>query len=414
MAAETARLIDFKLPSLGSDMDQGTIIAWRVAVGDTVAKGDVLLEVDTEKSDIDVEVWHDGVIAEILVEPGQEVPVGAVLARLTVDADAAADAAAEPGAGPDGGPDGRPGGGLGGEAAPEPAEPVTPTAAPAVVDAVPERSPAGPARAGASVDPVPDPRLVYWPSPSPSSTASPVPPVVTTPASKGAAPTDRAARRQAAVAALMERANREIPHFHLARDLDVTDAMQWLEAHNASAPPPDRILPAAVLLWAVAQAAHRQPAVNGTWSEGAQPSDHVQLGVAVHLRGGGLVTPVLPAAEEMTLGDLMGGLRDMVGRARAGRLNSSDTTPATLTVTNVGDGEADAVFGVIRPPQLGLVGFGRIAPRAVVIDGAVVPRTIVTATLSADHRAVNGHAGAAFLDALATVLSNPEEFAHEH
>ncbi len=256
------------------------------------------------------------------------------------------------------------------------------------------------------------PRLVYWPGQAQNNSS-----VRSSEAASDPQPS-RADRRQAAVASLMERSNSEIPHFHLVRQLDLTAALDRLDGHNDKVPPTERILPAAVLLYAVAQAASGST-INGTFNNGPIDADHVDLGVAVHVRGGGLITPVLPAAEDLTLDTLMSELQALVGRARSNRLGTRDMTPATLTVTNLGDSGADRVLGVIRPPERALVGFGQIAERPVVIDGVIEIRRTVDVSLSADHRVVNGQAGARFLEAINAVVSEPIDMSraggsHDH
>jgi len=385
--AETGTLVEFVMPSLGSDMEEGTVIEWLVQVGDTVRKGDVLLRVDTEKSDIDVETWHDARIAEILAMPGDKVPVGEVLARIDI--------------------------GASDHPRSHPVE--TTMVEPVAVETGSNEVSAARTKATLAGEVIADPRLVYWPSPTsvPSSVVEP---------SRGqeqapkVAPSEypqhtRATRRQGVVAELMARSNREIPHFHVTREIDVTDALAWLDRHNADVEPPERILAAAVLLYCVAQAANRISIVNGTYADGPIGSDHVDLAVAVHVRGGGLVTPVLPAAETMALDVLMVELQMMVARARSGRMTTRDMSSASLTVTNLGDSGADLVIGVIQPPQRALVGFGRVIARPIVVDGAIVARSTLVATLSADHRVVNGHAGSRFLDVLAGLLAAPQDFA---
>ena len=409
MAADLTDEMDFTLPSLGSDMDEGTVLTWLVDVGDRVVKGDVLLRVDTEKAEIDVEVWHEAVVLELLVGPGDTVPVGTTIARL----------GAAPVSGATTPPTDR-----------EPTQtPSQPALAEVTTPAEPAPAPTSAASGAAASPPsLPGrvassdrthgdevqatPRLVYWPNetgetpapetPGPETSAPDIPaPDTPKPAQS------RAERRQGAVAALMERSNREIPHFHLVRQIDLTATMAWLDEHNNNVPPTERILPAAVLLYAVAKAAQGST-VNGTFQDKPFEADRVDLGVAVHVRGGGLMTPVLPAAEDLSLDTLMQELQGMVGRARSNRLSTRDMSPATLTVTNLGDSGVDRVLGVIRPPERALVGFGRIAERPIVIDGVIEVARTVDVSLSADHRVVNGQAGARFLDALNKTLSQPD------
>jgi pyruvate dehydrogenase E2 component (dihydrolipoamide acetyltransferase) len=134
----------------------------------------------------------------------------------------------------------------------------------------------------------------------------------------------------------------------------------------------------------------------------------VHLGVAISLRQGGLVAPALRNADVLTLDQLMQALGDLVRRARARSLRSSELSDPTVTVTNLGDQGVDVVHGVIYPPQVALVGFGRVGERPWVIDGVLAAAPVVTASLAADHRVSDGHRGARFLSALRDLLQHPE------
>jgi pyruvate dehydrogenase E2 component (dihydrolipoamide acetyltransferase) len=236
-----------------------------------------------------------------------------------------------------------------------------------------------------------------------------VPPIP--PAAEPAAPElDRVAAMKAAIATSMARSKREIPHYYLSHDIDMQRALAWLREENLRRPVEQRLLPAALLLKATALAVANVPEMNGHWLDGAfRPGDSVNLGVAISLRGGGLVAPAILGAETLDLGRLMAALSDLVARARTGKLRSSEVSEATITVTNLGEGSATAVFGVIYPPQVALVGFGSITERPVAIDGMLGVRPVVTATLAADHRASVGHRGGIFLARLSDLLQKPEE-----
>ncbi len=171
-----------------------------------------------------------------------------------------------------------------------------------------------------------------------------------------------------------------------------------------------RILPAALIAKATASAARDHPSFNGWWRHGQlEQAEAVHLGIITSLRDGGLVALVVGNADEKDLATLMDELRDLVSRARGNRLRSSDVSDATLSVTNLGERGVDAVHGVIHPPQVALVGFGRIRERPAVVEGTVIGRPLVTATLAADHRASDGHVGARFLATIEASLQAPEE-----
>lgn len=215
---------------------------------------------------------------------------------------------------------------------------------------------------------------------------------------------------QAATAALMARSKREIPHYYLQSTIDVASVLDWLAVHNQGRPPTDRVLPAAVLLKATATCLLRVPELNGFYVDDRfEPADHVDLGVAISLRGGGLLVANLRGADALPVDEMMSRLKDVATRARAGRLTSSEMSVPTVTVTNLGDQGAELVHGVIYPPQVALVGFGRIVERPWAVSGLLGVRPLVVATLAGDHRVTDGHRGSRFLEALDAALQKPEE-----
>jgi pyruvate dehydrogenase E2 component (dihydrolipoamide acetyltransferase) len=213
------------------------------------------------------------------------------------------------------------------------------------------------------------------------------------------------------IAERMSRANRDIPHYHLALDVDVEDVFADLAELNETLPIAERILPAALYVHAVGRALARHPAFNGFWIDDAfQPGERVNVAMAISLRRGGLMTPHVEGADELSLGETMARLTELVTAARTGNLKARWMTGSTITVTNLGDLGADLVHGVVSPPQVALVGVGRPRARGWVVDGQVVPRTVLTLTLAADHRATDGMTGSRFLNTIADNLTRlPEE-----
>jgi pyruvate dehydrogenase E2 component (dihydrolipoamide acetyltransferase) len=215
---------------------------------------------------------------------------------------------------------------------------------------------------------------------------------------------------RAAIAAAMARSKREIPHYYLSTTIDMSAALAWLRAENEKRPVTERLLPVALLIKAVARALGDVRELNGYWRDGGfRQGAGIHVGCAISLRGGGLVAPALHNADQMDLGALMRKLSDLVARARAGALKSSELADSTITVTNLGDQGVDAAFGIIYPPQVALVGFGRISERPWAGSGKVEARPLLTATLSADHRATDGHRGGMFLTAVDRLLQAPEK-----
>ncbi|HEX8963660.1 MAG TPA: dihydrolipoamide acetyltransferase family protein, partial [Rhodocyclaceae bacterium] len=225
------------------------------------------------------------------------------------------------------------------------------------------------------------------------------------------APSDKVVEMRRAIASAMARSKREIPHYYVAETIPLAKALAWLTAENAQRPMAERLLPAVLLIKAVATALKRFPELNGFYTEGAfHPSVQAHVGVAISLRQGGLIAPALLDVQAKPPTQLMQELTDLVKRCRAGSLRSSEMSEPTITVTNLGDQGTDNVFGVIYPPQVALVGFGRIAERPWVDEaGGLKSAPTVTASLAADHRVSDGHRGALFLIELRELLQHPEE-----
>jgi pyruvate dehydrogenase E2 component (dihydrolipoamide acetyltransferase) len=420
---------DFTMPSLGADMDSGTLVEWLVHPGDRVHRGDPMAVVDTDKSAIEVESFDDGVVDALLVQPGQRVAVGTTLATLsqptvpTVTAAAAeppVPTAAEPPV-PTAAAPARPGRVEVGTRPPRRVSPyarrlahelgvdldqVTGSGSHGLIRSGDVRAAvvsAGRSTAPAAV-PTPAPAAV---EPEPARTAGE--PVPEPAAARAAGPTPKAGTR-ATVAALMARSKREIPHYYVATTVDLHALTEWLRRTNRERSVPERIVPAAALLKAAALAAREIPELNGFWRDGGfVPGPGVHLGVAVSVRDGALVAPAVHDAADLALPDLMAALRDLVARARSGRLRRAELADPTLTVTDLGDQGVEEVIGVIQPPQVALVGVGRIVERPWAVDGLLGVRPVVRLTLSGDHRATDGTTGARFLRTMERLLQQPEE-----
>jgi pyruvate dehydrogenase E2 component (dihydrolipoamide acetyltransferase) len=376
-------VIEFKLPSLGADMDEGELLEWKVRPGDVVRKGQVVALVDTSKAAVDVECWQDGTVYELAVMPGKrKIPVGTVLAILL-----------EPGE--------RPGGA---KPAPEPTI--------AVAGATARRRMVSPAARKHAQDRNVDIECVTGTGPQGAVTLQDVERAASEAASLGpVVPTGRkSAEMRKAIAGAMARSKREIPHYYVAETIPMGKALDWLAQRNARSSLAQRLLPVVLLMKAVALSVARFPEFNGFFRDGAfQPAPKVHIGVAISLRQGGLAAPALLDADTKPVSQLMRELSDLVSRCRAGSLRSSEMSEPTITVTNLGDQGTQEVFGVIYPPQVALVGFGRIEERPLIESGGLRITPAVTASLSADHRVSDGHRGALFLIDLRERLQQPEE-----
>jgi pyruvate dehydrogenase E2 component (dihydrolipoamide acetyltransferase) len=376
---------EFRMPSLGADMEAGTLVEWLKQPGDMLKSGDIIAVVETQKGAIEIEVFQEGVLEEQLAAPGAALPVGAVMARIS-----------------------------GGEAAAAaPPQPTMAAPSPPPAPAAPPLPAAGaratPAARRLAQERGVDLAAVAGTGPGGSITREDVAAAAATAArpKPAGAGYDFSAMRKA-IAAAMARSKREIPHYYLSHTIDVAAAQDWIATENASRNPAARLLIGALLVKAVATAVRAFPDFNGSYAaERFQPSEAIHVGVAIAIRGGGLVAPAIHDAADLDVPTLMARMRDLVARVRAGRFRSSEIADPTITVTSLGERGVDAVWGVIYPPQVAIVGFGRIAAQPRVADAAVIARPVVCATLAADHRVSDGHRGALFLQRIGELLSEP-------
>ncbi len=449
------------MPSLGADMEVGRVTEWLVKDGDEVKRGDIVAVVETEKSTIEVEIFESGVIEAIMVPVGEEVPVGTVLARVHSSAPGPRKRRGPETASKESALPTEPTHPTGQEAARTPVlrSPVVRHLAEEsgidlagvigtgegsvitrhdVEQAIAtQRLPSGRVRAspwarrvaaelgvdlnslhgsgprGAVIEA--DVRKVAGTQSRPA--AAPSEPAITTVAPETRAktgPTGDAAAKQAAlrraIGALMARSKREIPHYYLSTTIDMRRASEWLEHVNADRSITDRVVMPVLLLKATARAVATVPEMNGLMvDEKFEANAAVHVGVAISLRGGGVIAPAIHDTDTLGLDDLMVALRELVTRARTGRLRSSEMSDPTITITNLGDLGVDEVFGVIYPPQVALVGFGRVAERPWAEHGLIGAVPTVTATLAADHRVSDGHRGGLFLSTIDRLLQAPED-----
>ena len=380
---------EFRLPALGADMDEGTVLEWHVAPGARVKRGDVVAVVETDKGAIDVEIFMDGVVREIVVPPGTKVPVGTVLALVDVPGETTA--AASPAPSPPSAVEGGDGGRL--------------RISPAARRRARELDLEFTAIKGTG----PDGAITIEDVERAKSAPGRTPPAPQRAPARAAEGAGEGARMREAIAAAMSRSKREIPHYYLSTTVDVRPATEWLAAHNAAVPVTQRLLFAALLIKAVALACRESKGFSGQYRDGRyEEAPAVHVGVAVALRGGGLVAPAIMDTADKPLVALMDDFRALVTRARAGRLRASELAAPTIILTSLGEDSVDAVFPIIQPPQVAIVGAGAVVERPWVVDGAVAPRQVLTLSLGADHRVTDGRLGAQFLARIAAKLAHPE------
>ena len=383
------------MPILGADMTEGKLVSWRKHPGERVERGEIIAEVETDKANVEVECYVPGVIERLLIDEDTTVAVGTPIAAIKADDEAAAAAAQPPTpivTAPAAAPE-------------EPRVGERPRAASA------ERVRASPAARQLAQESGVDLAQVMGTGPGGRITREDVEGAVAARSAPGAesVPDARQVRMRQAIAAAMSRSAREIPHFHLTRNIDMEAALDWLAAANEKRSVADRLLYAVLLIKAVALALRETPDLNAEWQDSVVRKPDINVGMAISLRGGGLVAPALLNADRRTVDDLMAGFKDLVQRTRSGKLLGSELTGGTITITNLGELGADSVYGIIYPHQVALVGFGRVTEQVRVVDGLIGPRPVIAATLSADHRVVDGHLGSTYLAAVDRLLQEPEK-----
>jgi pyruvate dehydrogenase E2 component (dihydrolipoamide acetyltransferase) len=403
-------MADFVMPSLGADMEAGVLVGWLRRPGEHVNRGDIIAEVETDKGIIEVEVFTSGTIDEVLVQEGDKVPVGTLLARIREDEGApAAETTSKAVV----------------AAAPEPQRAATPAPTESRSDAEPARIRISPAARRLAHDLQVDAATLNGTGPGGAITREDILAAAEAATRKGEAPAisapvsaearesgaeDRLQRMRQTIAAAMSRSKREIPHYYLSSTIDLHRATDWLQQTNISRPPAERVLMGTLFLKATALALKQIPELNAVW-EGDRVAlrSSIHVGVAISLRQGGLVVPALHDTDQLSLNDLMRRLRDLTTRARSGRLRSSELSEGTITVTSMGERGVETVYGIIYPPQVAIVGFGKVVERPWSVDSALISRPVVTVTLAADHRVSDGHRGGLFLNAVDRLLQEPEK-----
>lgn len=439
-------MTEFLMPSLGADMEDGTLIEWRKKSGDTVRRGDIIAEVETQKGLIEIEVFDEGVIEKLLIKEGEKVPVGSPMALINPDGAEAEtkketvskkkEVELQP---------------IEEKAEPKVMEKstkeirikATPIAKRIAEDKGIDLSQiSGTGENGAitkedvenaiaqkveisktvkgekQVEKLVEPELSKGDEKqvevAPEKTeAQPIEAVldkmkkqpVEVQKEITVAPAEAI---RSAVAAAMSKSNREIPHYYLEKRVDMSKALAWMKEANRERPIQKRLLPAALFIKGVASSLDEVSELNAIWENGLQLKNEINIGFVVSLRTGGIIVPAILQADAKSVDEIMEALNDIIPRARALKLRSSELSDSTITITNIGEGSADKVFGVIYPPQVAIIGFGNITEQAFAENGMLGIRPVVNVTLAGDHRATDGITGSRFLGALNKYLQNPE------
>jgi pyruvate dehydrogenase E2 component (dihydrolipoamide acetyltransferase) len=393
------------MPSLGPDMESARVIEWLVKPGDSIRRGDVIVVVETDKGAIEIEVFEDAVVEALVAPLEAELVVGAVLARLRLASEtgsvnelAASTVSVEP-------------------RVTRPAPPPPPVVIPAFKSLASAATSAASARTYPRASPAARQRAAQrgidltklrGSGPDGAVLMADLDIPSTAPRAKRSSGFDQAAMRRV-IGAAMARSKREIPHYYLSQDISLAAALDWLKHTNQARTVEARLLPAVLLLRAVGLALRKTPALNGFYeNQSFRAADGIHVGWAVALRGGGLIAPAIHDVDNKNIDTLMASLRDVVKRARGGGLRSSELMDATVTVTSLGERGANTVLPIIHPPQVAMIGFGRIAERPWAVAGRLEVQPVICATLAADHRVSDGHLGSQLLAEIERLLNAPE------
>ena len=388
-------MIEFLMPSLGADMEAGTLVEWRKKSGDSVKRGDIIAEVETQKGLIEIEVFDEGIIGKLLIKEGAKIPVGTVMALINQSGTALDRKEITP---------------------EQTAIAIQPTEEKVIEKVKEEKSEARTIKASPlakrmAAENIIDLSQIQGTGEEGAITKEDVENAIAQKEKIANSEEKNIPQVQAirsAVAAAMSKSNREIPHYYLEKRIDMTKALAWLGETNHKLPIQKRLLPAALLIKSVAQSLVDFPNLNASWDNGLQLKKEINIGFVVSLRGGGIIIPTIHNANLKNTSEIMEALNDIIPRARAMKLRSSDLSDSTITITSLGEGGADVVFGVIYPPQVAIIGFGGSSQQAVVENGMLGIRHVFTVTLAGDHRATDGLTGSDFLVTLNKHLQNPE------
>jgi len=419
-------MTEFLMPSLGADMEDGTLVEWRKKSGDTVKRGDIIAEVETQKGLIEIEVFDEGVIEKLLIKEGEKVPVGSPMALINPDG-AEVETKKE----------------TASKKKEDELQPIEEKAEQKIMEKSTKeiRIRATPIAKKIAQDKGIDLSQITGTGENGAITKDDVENAIVQKGEKpveklvevepeitGAQPSEAelykmekqpvevkkeraltpAEAIRSAVAAAMSKSNREIPHYYLEKRVDMSKAMAWMKETNRERPIEKRLLPAALFIKAVASSLDEVSELNAIWENGLQLKNEINIGFVVSLRTGGIIVPVILQADSKSVSEIMEVLNDLIPRARALKLRSSELSGSTITITNIGEGSADKVFGVIYPPQVAIIGFGNITEQAFAENGMLGIRPVVDVTLAGDHRATDGITGSRFLGSLNKYLQNPE------
>lgn len=364
-------IYEMPMPSLGADMDEAKMVEWKIKPGDTVKKHQIIASIETTKSVIDVESFHEGKITEILAHIGDVIQVGHPILKM------------------------------------ETAEEIVATTITQLSEVKPsaQRLKISPAAKKMAEENHVDLSQLKGTGPEGEIMLKDV-------ESKIAAAPEKSYKGinlREAIAALMTKSKKEIPHYYVEREIRLDSFMNWIDEKNKALPVDDRLLVPATLMKAIILALKKFPQLNGYYKNANfEMKNEINLGIAFSIKEGGVMAPAVLEADKMILSEFNKAVMDLAQRTRKGGLKNREMSDGTITVTNVGDLGSDSVFGIIFPPQVSIVGLGRIRKAPLVDrDDKIQSGLVIDITLSADHRVSDGLYGARFLNEVDQILNSP-------
>ena len=378
-------MIEFQMPSLGADMEDGTLIEWKKKPGDVVKRGDIIAEVETQKGLIEIEVFDEGIIGELLIQEGTKVPVGTPMALIQPS----------------------------GIEVEKPIElhPIMEKITVPITEIQSETVfvKASPLAKKMAAENHIDLSKITGTGPDGAITKDDIDAIIKLQEPLETEKLSTATKAiRLAVAAAMSKSNREIPHYYLEKKIDMTKMLAWLQEANKQRTVTNRLLPVVLFIKAMAKSLKEVPDLNAVWDNGLFQKTEINIGFVVSLRNGGIIVPAIQQSDTKSTDEIMLALNDLIPRARALKLRSSELSTSTITLTNLGDAGADTVFGIIYPPQVAIVGLGSSTEQPFAENGMLGIRTMATVTLAGDHRATDGLTGSRFLSILDKNLQNPQ------
>lgn len=418
--------IEVTMPQMGADMTEGTLLKWVKQVGDSVQRGEVIAEIETDKATIELEAYESGTLIRRVAQEGDVVPVGDVIALLGEPSEAAPDIERKP---PAEKPARRAIEPEVKERAAAAARPATqPAASPAAAETEGRVRISPVARriareAGLDVSALrgsgPDGRIlrrdVEAAVAAGTTGAPPLQPAqarqATVPVRPQAGPPEGLSKMRQAIARRMTLSKQTQPHYYLTLDIDMTAALAFREQFNASATDEQRVSINDLVVKACAIALERHPKFNAEFSEeGLVHHERVNVCIGIALDDG-LIAPALLDCQSKSLGRIAVESKDLINRAKTGHLKADEYSDGTFTITNLGAFGVETLIGIINPPQAAILGVGSVMPQAVVRDGQVVVRQVMKVALSADHRVSDGAEGARFIKEIQALLEGPAALA---